>query len=329
MPAGQTFMVAKGLLYWAPAFDAAASTSKWPSLGASYGDTAAWTTAGFTRVMDTVNGIRCTFRNPRVAVNSEERGRLGQVSSGDEGVTIAVQFVSIEMPLLQKISALVKNSLAQTSHVETLTLSAGLTTNAQVSVTLNGVTYTTIGATSAAQGAPGTLATFMRTAANYSPAIPSSGATGWVISGTGNDVVFTAATPGSRGGTYAFGPAGGAAGTIVATTPGYGATDLFHLDKNADMSFAIGFEGIAPAGSLYSTRRWIRGVAYHVENTGNTEHPMAHTALDAVFRPSASLEAQPASSIPAAAILNTGISSVDLLDPSRRFDYAFIDAPEV
>lgn len=323
-------MVAKGLLYWAPSFDDTGTTTKWPSLGAAYGDETAWTTAGWTRVKDTVNGIRCTFRNPRVAVNSEERGRLGQVASGDEGVTIAVQFTSIEMPLLQKISALVKNTIAATSQVETLTLTAGLTTNVQSTVVLNGVSYTTVGASSTSQGTAANLATFMRTASNYSPVIPttSTGSTGWTIGGTGSDVVFTAANSGSRGGTYSFTGGGGAAGTITATVAGVGSTDLFHLDKGADMDFALGFDGVAAAGSLYTNRRYIRGIAYHVENTANTEHPFAHTALDAVFRPSATLEAQPATDIPSTTITGSGISSVTLLDPNRRFDYAFIDAPE-
>jgi hypothetical protein len=327
MAAGQTFLVAKGLAYWAPAFDANATTTKWPSLSAGYGDDAAWTAAGFSRIMDTVNGIGLTFRNPRVAVNSEERGRLGQVAGGDEGVTIGMQLVSIEMPLLEKLSALVKATQTATTHVETLTLSAGLASNVQQSVTLNGVTYTTTGATSASQGTSANLATYMRTAANYTPAIPSTGATGWTIGGTGNDVVFTAASSGARGGTYTFAPGGGAAGTLTATTVGYGSTDFYHLDKNANMSFAIGIEGIAPAGTLYATRRYIRGIAYHVEQTANVEHRMAHTAIDAVFRPNATLECQPAVEIPSTTLTGTGVSATSL-DPNRRFDYAFIDAPE-
>jgi hypothetical protein len=328
MPAGQTFLVAKGLAYWAPAFDAAGSTTKWPALNAPYGNDAAWQAAGFSRIMDTVNGIGLTFRNPRVAVNSEERGRLGQVAGGDEGVTIGMQLVSIEMPLLEKLSALVKATQSGTTHTETFTVTAGLATNASPTVTLNGTTYTLTGATSAAQGTTAALATFMRTASNYTPAIPNTGASGWTIGGTGNDVIFTAATAGARGGTYAFGTAGSATATRVSTVVGYGSTDFFHLDKNADMKFAIGIEGVAPAGTLYSTRRYIRGVAYHVEQTANVEHRMAHTAIDAVFRPNATLECQPAVEIPSTSLTNTGVSATSL-DPNRRFDYAFIDAPEV
>lgn len=330
MAAGSTFMVAKGLLYWAPAFDASGSTTKWPSLNAPYGDADAWTDAGFTRILDTVNGIGGTFRNPRVAVNSEERGRLGQVSSGDEGVTMAVQFVSPTFELTKKISALESDDIAATIHVQTLALSA--TISAEVVdpiVTLDGTDYTLVGATTAAQSTPTLLATFMRTPSNYSPAIPS-GATGWTLGGTGTNVTYTAGSSGARGGTYAFTPgASGAAGTFTATTMGHGLTTLAHLDKGVDMGLALGFDGIAVAGSLFSGRRWIRGIAYHAENTSNTEHRWAHTALDAVFRPNASFEAQPAVEIPPASIANTGITSVDLLDPNRRFDYAFIDAPEV
>lgn len=329
MAAGQTFLVAKGLAYWAPAFDAAGSATKWPSLNAPYGDAAAWSAAGFNRIMDTVNGIGLTFRNPRVAVNSEERGRLGQVAGGDEGVTVGMQLVSVEMPFLEKLSALIKATQAITTHVSTLTLTAGMSANTpQPSVTLNGVTYTLVGATSTTQNTAATLATFMRTASNYSPVIPT-GTAGWTITGTGNDVVFTAGQGGARGGAYAFTPgASGAAGTIVATVVGYGATDFYHLDKNAPMGVAIGIEGVAPAGTLYSTRRYIRGIAYHAEQTANVEHRMAHTAIDAVFRPNATMECQPAIDIPSTSVLNTGVSLTSL-DPNRRFDYAFIDAPEV
>ncbi len=323
-------MVAKGLLYWAPAFDAAGSTTKWPSLGAAYGDEAAWTSAGWTRILDTVNGIGGTFRNPRVAVNSEERGRLGQVASGDEGVTIACQFVSPTFELTKKISALESNDIAATSQVETLALTSGVTTNGAFTVTLNGTAYTVAGATTTSQGTATNLATYLRTASNYSPSLPTTGASGWTIGGTGSNVTYTAATSGARGGTYSLTPGTtGVAGTFTADTVGHGLVTMAHLDKAVDMGLALGFDGIAVAGSLFSGRRYIRGIAYHAENTSNTEHRWAHTALDAVFRPNASFEAQPAVDIPSASIANTGIPSVAVLDDNKRFDYAFIDAPEV
>jgi hypothetical protein len=327
MAAGQTFLVARGLAYWAPAFDGVSSTTKWPSLNASYADEAAWSAAGFSRIRDTVNGIGLTFRNPRVAVNGEERGRLGQVAGGDEGVTIAMQLISVPMPLLQKISALVKATQTETAHVQNFLITAGLTSDASPTVTLNGVVHTLTGATSASQGTANNLATFMRTASNYSPVIPSSGATGWTIGGPGANVTFTGSDPGGRGGTFAFGAAGGSAATVTTTTVGYSDTDFLHLDKGADMSFAIGVEGIAPAGTLYDERRYIRGIAYHVENTANTEHRLAHTALDAVLRPNMTLECQPAIEIPSAATTGTGVNPANL-DPNKRFDYALISAPE-
>lgn len=328
MAAGQTFLVAKARAFWGTAFDASGSTVKWPSLNAAYNDRTAWATAGFTPIEDTVNGVGLTFRNPRVAVNSEERGRLGQVPGGDEGITIGLQLVTFPVTLLNKISALINVTQTATTHVQTLTLTTGVTSNGSFTVTLNGTTYTVAGATTASQGTAANLATYLRSAANYTPALPSSGATGWTISGTGSDVVYTATGAGARGGTYTLAPAStGVAGTFATTTVGYETTDIVHLDKNADMSFAIGIDGIAPAGTLYNERRYIRFIGYHVENTANTEHRLANTALDAVMRPNMTLECQPAVTIPSAATTGTGVNPANL-DPNKRADYAFISAPE-
>src|SRR5215212_9708954 len=95
--AGQTFAVSKVQTYWANLgiaipdrsipYNEKANVNLWPT--------------GWNRLLDTVNGVQATFRNPRTPVVSEERGRLGQVASGDEGVTLALQAVSIDMDLLQ------------------------------------------------------------------------------------------------------------------------------------------------------------------------------------------------------------------------------------
>ena len=325
MPGGQTFMVSKVISYWALPFDAPSSTLTIPGLDVPYNGT--WG-AGWNKIVDTVTGVRATFRNPRVAVNSEERGRLGQLPSGDEGVTIAMQFVSIEMPLLQRISAMISNTIAARNHVATLSLTSGVGTNGTFSITLNGVVYSVAGATTASQGTAANLATYLRTPGNYSPSLPTTGVNGWTLGGTGSDVVFTATDSSSRSGSYALAPAAtGVAGTFAQTAKGHGSADIMHLDKNAPMGIAIGFEGIAVAGSLFTGRRWIRGIAYHAENTANTEHPHGHTGLDAVFRPSATFECQPAVVIPSAALTGTDLTA-DVLDPNKRFDYMFIDAPE-
>lgn len=325
MAAGQTFLVAKARAFWGTAFDTAASTTKWPSLNAPYNDQAAWASAGFAPILDTVNGVGLTFRNPRVAVNSEERGRLGQVAGGDEGITVGLQLVTFPATLLAKISALITKTQTSTAHVADLALTTGVTTNGTFTITLNGTTYTVAGATSTAQGTAANLATYLSTGTNYSPVL-----TGWtptVVSST--TVRYTATAAGARGGTYALAPAAtGVTGTFTASTVGYDTIDLMHLDKNADMSFAIGIDGVAPAGTLYTERRYIRFIGYHVENTANTEHRLANTALDAVMRPNMTLECQPAVSIPSAATTGTGVNPANL-DDNKRADYAFISAPEV
>jgi hypothetical protein len=322
--AGQTFAVFKTQAYWAlpgtaipdrsVPYNEDASTNLWPE--------------GWNRLVDTVNGVQATFRNPRTPVTSEERGRLGQVAAGDEGVTLAAQAVSIDMDLLQKISALVKTSKAATTGVRELALTAGVAVNGAFTVTLNGVTYTVSGATTASQGTAANLATYLKVAANYTPSLPTTGATGWTLGGTGSNVTYTAATAGARSGTYAIAPGStGVAGTFTQPTVGADATDIYSLDKGVDMTFMFGFEGIATAGSLFPDRRWIRGIGYHVEATNNVEHTHRHTGIDAVFRPTMTLECQPAlDSEITSAIVGTDFTASDL-DNNKRFDYFFIDAP--
>lgn len=323
--AAQTFAVFKPFVYWSLRGNAIPdrsipynpdpSTNLWP--------------VGWNRQLDTVNGIAGTFRNPKTPVVSEERGRMGNVNAGDEGVTLALQTVSIDMDLLQIVSSLTKTSKAASSSTYTLALTTGVTTTGSFTITLNGVTYTVAGATSTSQNTATTLATYLRTAANYSPSLPTTGATGWVLGGSGSNVTFTAATTGARNaGAYAFAPlATGAAGTFTQTTIGADATDIYALDKSANNSLMLGFEGVAAAGTLFPTRRWVRGIAYNVEPTNNMEHALRHTGLDAVFRPTITLEANPAlDSDITAAIVGTDFTAADL-DNYKRFDYFMISAP--
>lgn len=324
MAAGQTFAVYKPVTYWANRaigipdrsvpYNANPSTNLWP--------------AGWTKMLDTVNGIQATFRNPKAGVISEERGRLGSVNTGDEGITFGLQTVTMGMDLLQKVSSLSKTTKAATSSVQTLALTTGVTTTGAFTITLNGVTYTVSGATSTSQNTATTLATYLRTASNYTPSLPTTGVTGWTLGGSGSNVTYTAATTGARAGTYAFTPAAtGAAGTFTQTTVGADVTDIYNLDKSVDGSFMFGFEGIATAGSLFTNRRYIRGIAYNVESTNNIEHAQRWNGVDAVFRPSLTLEAYPALDTDlTAAIVGTDFTVAEL-DGYKRFNYFMIDAP--
>jgi len=56
-------------------------------------------------------------------VTSEERGRIGQVAGGDEGVSVATQFRSPDMDLLALISAWEKKSKAASAEAGSFTIS--------------------------------------------------------------------------------------------------------------------------------------------------------------------------------------------------------------
>ena len=319
MAAGETFAVFKPITYWAPRGTAIPDRSvpyegDWPS--------------EWVRLYDTVNGIQATFRRPKGAVVSEERGRLGSIDTGDEGITFGLQAITPTMDLLQKISSLSKTSKAATAGVQTLALTAGVTTNGTFTITLNGVTYSVTGATTASQGTAANLATYLKVAANYTPSLPTTGATGWTLGGSGSNVTFTAATSGARTGAYEITPGTtGVAGTFTQTTTGADITDIYALSTQVDTSFMLGFEGIATAGSLFSTRRWIRGIAYNVEATNNVEHAQRWKGVDAVFRPTMTLESYPALSTDlTAAIVGTDFTVAEL-DDDKRFNYFFTDTP--
>jgi hypothetical protein len=94
-------------------------------------------------------------------------------------------------------------------EVRTITVTAACSADGNAIITLNGVRFDV--ALTTASDTTGKVATVLR-AATYS---------GWVVTGTGNDVVFTAAANGARAGTYAFvGGATGAAASFAQTTAG-------------------------------------------------------------------------------------------------------------
>ncbi len=107
---GTTFAIMKNIGYWAPLGTAI------PGRDIGYGGT--WP-AGWVKVNDTVNGWQIVSRNPRVAVPSEERGRIGQVSGGDEGLSVAVQFRTPNIDLMAKIAAWSKKSKAAAAATTT------------------------------------------------------------------------------------------------------------------------------------------------------------------------------------------------------------------
>ncbi len=308
---GNTFAILQGIGYWAPLGSAI------PGPHLAYGDPMP---PGWNPIVDTVNGFQATFRNPRAAITSEERGRIGQVPAGDEGTAIALQYRSIDFDLLKLISALQSRTLAARSERQTLTVTAGASAVGTVVVTLNGTAYTVT-----------LTGTAPLTAADVATQLRAAAYAGWTTSGTGTDVVFTASTTGPRNGTYGFalGTAAGVAAAFGANpTKGINITEVAELDKNVNMGFMLSVEGIATAGSFFANRRWVRYVMYNVENTANAEHILRHSGADAAFAPSATLEALPVVNYTAAMLAGSGLTAADL-DDNKRSNVFFIDAPKV
>lgn len=109
MAAGDTFAILKGYGFWA----VNDGTVELPGLNVPYtqGDVSLLPT-GWKRINDTANGYQVTFRNPKAAITSEERGRIGSVSGGDEGIAIGCQVRSMSFPLMKLASALQSRTIA-------------------------------------------------------------------------------------------------------------------------------------------------------------------------------------------------------------------------
>lgn len=304
MAAGNTFAVLQGIGYWALVGSAI------PGPHLAYGDPMP---TGWNPIVDTVNGYQVTFRNPRAAITSEERGRIGQVPAGDEGTAIALQFRSIEFDLLKKISAIQSRTLTTRTQVVTLTLSG--------TASAGGTAIVDPG------GAPQSIALASAdTAAAAATKVGAATYTGYTDVVSTASITFTATAAGRKGAPSVTGLPTGLTGVWTNTTLGIGETEVGELDKNVNMAFMLAIEGIATAGSFFDEERWIRYVFYNVENTANADHIMRHSGADAAFAPNATLEALPIpNGFQSGHTLNTGLTAADL-DPNLRGNYFAIDS---
>lgn len=304
MAAGNTFAVLQGIGYWAPTGTAI------PGPHLAYGDPMP---TGWNPIVDTVNGYQVTFRNPRAAITSEERGRIGQVPAGDEGTAIALQFRSIEYDLLKKISALQSRTLASRTQSVLLVLSGTASAGGNAVVDPGGTPVSIALASS-------------DTAAQAATKVAAGTYTGWTATVEATSGVrFVATAAGRKGAPSVTGLPTGLTGAWTNTTLGINETEVGELDKNVDMSFMLAVEGIATAGSFFDEERWIRYVFYNVENTANADHILRHSGADAAFAPNATLEALPIpNGFQSSHLLNTGLTAADL-DANLRGNYFAID----
>lgn len=304
--AGETYTVLEPVVAWAPL----GSTP--PHVDTRYNDIKAVRNSigGVWReIVDTVNGIAVTKRNPKTPVPGERFGRLGMVSSGDEGVGIGLQLSTPEMNFLDIIASMSKKVVAATSVAYGLTISVGATTAGNVTITLPGLAPVDV-ALLATDTTPALVATKIRAAAF----------TGWTTGGTGGVVTFTKTATGRVLGTATFAPnATGVVGSLVSTQEGHVAFTTRAVDKSATNQFMLYFHGVAEAGSLFEMETEVSAVAFAAENTANTEMPWRWSGLDAVVRPNLTLEANPAQ-VTAAQLVGSGLRLEDI-DNARKFNY--------
>lgn len=320
LQAGEDFLLLDVRVYWAPRF------SKVPPISWPY-DTY-WPTP-WVEIIDTVNGVQVTHRNPTVAVMSEQRDRIGSVRNQGAGTQIQFQALTFTDAFWAMVGARTKKAVAPASEQRQITFNTGVTTNGTLTFVLNGVTYTS--AVTTTQSTPTLLATFLTTPANWTPSLPTTGATGWVPTASTGTLTLTATGTGKRGGTYSLSPAAtGVTSTagFVSNTVGHGGYNTSYVDPDKEHHFMVGVEGKATAGSIFDDERIIRGIGYRCENTANAVDVFRRTGADSLLRPNVTLEC-----LPEQITLNTtemfggtGINIADL-DTYKKFNY--FDIPTV
>jgi len=274
-------------------------------------DETAWTDQGWRQLLDTVNGAGVTKRNPRVAVTGDRLGRLGSRPSGDDGVAIGLQLMYPEMDLMQIISSMAKAVQTAQTEVVTLTASSGASAAGDYPVVLDGVVHQV--PLLATDNTPALVAAKIR-----GFAFP-----GWAAGGTDNAVIFTAAAGGRKGPAAVTAGHLGVNATIVKTVPGYNAKNSRAVDKRAQTEFMFGFEGVTPAGSFFAEDTHWLAVGYATENNANAEWVWRETGIDALVRPTLTLECLPAPFLNSQ-LEGSGVSRA-LIDRNRKFNY--FDSP--
>lgn len=303
--AGQDFAVLEPLIKW----NLVGGTLPDPDVpyGGNWGG--GWSTR---EIVDTVNGLAVTKRNPRTPVVGERLGRLGQVRSGDAGVAVGMQLALPTFEFMKIISSLSTVDVAAAAHVDSLLVGAGNTATTAVSVTVrldtgNGALTDFVVSIPASTDATG-AATAIRGAAY----------TGYTTGGTGATVTFTATATGRRIAGVFVG-SGSVTGTMTQTRQGNKARKTDYLNEQANNNVMLGFEGIAQAGSLFEVDTMIRGLCYKVENTENVVSAFRWTGVDAVVRPTVAFECLP-SQILDPQLVGTSLTRPEL-DPKGKFNY--------
>lgn len=267
----------------------------------------------WTKIIDTMNGVQVTHRNPTVGIFSEERDRIGSVRGQNAGTALAFQALSFTDEFWKFADNMSTLVVTAASMVVTIIFTSGATTDGNLTIGLPGLTPVTVAVTSASQTTAALVATAVR-AATF---------TGWTTGGTGATVTFTKTSTGSVSGNASYN-ANATGVTVTATYPkitteGHREFRSSWVDPDEEHHIMLLVFGEALAGGAFDVDTKVVGIAYRAENTQNGVDVFRRTGADAIVKPNIVLEALPEQR---AAVDRTGSGiPLEAIDPRGKFNY--------
>lgn len=248
---------------------------RWPKRTASRLNPAEMLALGWYRWWGMNDGLTLNINDPQAAIQTSDRGILGQISTGAHGLALASQS---KTPIIKFLDWFTKQAtkalgpVGGTAEAQTLSLSGTATAAGKAVVVLNDEVYSVplaMGDTAAAAAAK------LADAAGYTPSLA-----GWTPSNpaTTSDIVYTATSPGAKTGQFFVALPAGLSGAFAETTPGTNPTnaagEITFFDPNGEYGsvqrFSVMIEGVAPAGSWRDEATYTRTIVHQVNQGGTT-----------------------------------------------------------
>lgn len=221
------------------------------------------------------DGLTLNINDPQAAIQTSDRGVLGQISTGAHGLALASQSKTPIMKFLDWFTKQATKALGPvggTAEVQTLSLSGTATAAGNAVIVLNDEVYSVplaMGDTAASAAAK------LANAASYAPKL-----IGWTPTNpaSSSNVVYTATGPGAKTRQFFVALPAGLSGSLARTTPGTNPTsaagELSWFDPNGEYGsvqrFSVIIEGVAPAGSWRDEATYTRTVVHQVNQGGTT-----------------------------------------------------------
>jgi hypothetical protein len=289
-----------GITVFRPKIRVADVGSVLPALSLAQG--AAWP-AAWKIIPHTEEGLVITPSAPKDDINSDEAGgSIAVVPAGGAEINMSFTPLTPDLDLFSWLASMKTTTRTASNEVVTLEVTAGATTSANVTTTLNGVGVTT--AVLNTDTAASQVATKIRATAF----------TGWTTGGSGTTVTFTKTATGASTSAPTFsGGTTGATGTIAVTSGYYPDHKQLQLQPEG-RQFMIGVEGEVDRGGLLDKGGFVRVFGYKVEQTDEVEINMRRTGEDSAMRVAANVRC-----------LNTVVTTTQTLgtginNPDTRFD---------